>query len=253
MPELPQQLLAELRRTHAAGVETLAASKLSAEAVEAAILAERHRWFWRPKNPKLLLVAESHVFTSDEDLAIRIDNEMLRDFSRPGAVPPPHGYVRLVYCLGYGEPEILRNAPDGHNNSGTQNYWDIFGRITGRLPQPLQDNGHGLDQRLRWKLETLRHLCRHGIWLLDAAVHAICLGYGNRRPPDIQRLLHQQWWARYGRHVVAGCEGAKTWVIGKTVYDCLQFLPQWKCRGWVYQPNYDTKKNWTELLADCGR
>lgn len=252
MPEMPNDMLTELRRTHAAGVKVLSAAKCSAEVVETAIHVERHRWFWRPKRPKLLLVAESHVFTSVKDFAIRIDNEKLRHFSGSGAVPPPNEYVRLVYCLGYGEPEILENAPDGHCNSGTQNYWDIFGRITGRLPQPLPDNGYGLDQRLRWKIETLRQLCRQGIWLLDASVHAIYLGHGKRLPLDIQRILHQQWWEGYGRRVIEDCEGAKMWVIGKTVHNCLVPLPQWKCRGWIYQPNYDTRRNWPELLVDCG-
>ncbi len=250
MPELPNRMLAELRRTHAAGVKVLAAVKRRAEAEAVAIQAERHRWFWRPKNPKLLLVAESHVFTTAEDLAIRIDNTKLRPFSKPGAIPPPNEYVRLVYCLGYGEPEILANPPDGHRNPGTQNYWDIFGRITGRLPQPLQRN-EDLDQRLPWNIETLRQMCRQGVWLLDASVHAIYLGYGDRLPPATQRILHRQWWEGYGRCVIEGCHGARIWVIGKTVHKCLQSLPQWECRGWIYQPNYDTRRNWPELLADC--
>ena len=252
MTVLPHDALTQLRLTHAAGVKLLNEQALSSEAESIAIQVESHRWFWRPRKPRILLVAESHVFTSAEDHALTTDNEKLRQFSKKGATAPPNSFVRLVYCLGYGESEILTNAPDRHRNPGTRNYWDIFGRVTNRLPQPLQDNGDHLDRRLRWKIETLRQLCRQGIWLLDAAVHAIYLGYGNRLPTDIQHLLHRQWWEGYGRHVIAACEGAKIWVIGKTVYECLHSLPQWKCRGWVYQPNYDTETNWPDLLADCG-
>lgn len=217
MPELSNDTLAELRRTHGAGVSLLTASKLQSEPVEAAIGVERHRWFWRPKRPKLLLVAESHVFTSVEDLACRIDNDKLLPFAKSGKTPPPDDYVRLVYCLGYGESEILTNAPRRHSNPGTQNYWDIFGRITGRLPQPPKQADDDLDRRLRWKIETLRQMCRQGIWLLDAAVHAIYLGDDHRLPPAIQNQLHKQWWQGYGRHIIAACEEAKIWVIGKTV------------------------------------
>jgi hypothetical protein len=251
MSELSQESLTHLRRTHAAGVKLLASSGFGAEAEEVAIQIERHRWFWRPSRPRILLVAESHVFTSDEDSAIRIDSKMLKGIGRPKAPPPPDTFVQLVYCLGYGEPEILRNAPNGHRNPGTINYWDIFRKVTGCARCPMGSSRENLDERLRWKIEALRQLCRQGIWLLDAAVHAIYLGYNHRVPPDIQRILHQQWWAGYGRHVIDSCGETKIWVIGKTVFRCLHALPHWRCRGWVYQPNHDTETNWPNLLDDC--
>jgi hypothetical protein len=253
MSELPQEALAYLRRTRAAGVELLESRGFGAEAEEVAIQTECHRWFWRPSRPRILLVAESHVFTSNEDLGIRIDGRKLKGIGRPDATPPPDTFVRLVYCLGYGEPEILTNAPKRHRNPGTNNYWDIFQRVTGRARYPLGLSGVNLDERLRWKIEALRQLCRQGIWLLDASVHAIYLGYNQRVPPDIQRILHQQWWVGYGRHVIGSCGETKIWVIGKAVFDCLHGLPDWRCRGWVYQPNHDTETNWPNLLDDCNR
>ncbi len=233
---------------------TLLASRgFGAEAEEVAIQVERHRWFWRPAKPRILLVAESHVFTSDKDRKINIDRTMIGRFGRANASPPPESFVRLVYCLGYGESQILKGVPEYFNNSGTPRYWDIFGRVTGRGPQPMPGNGAGLNDRLVWKIETLRQMCRMGIWLLDASVHAVYLGHGHRLPWAIKDQLHRQWWDGYGRHVVTSCGGAKIWVIGKTVFNCLKSMPDWGCRGWIYQPNFDTEKNWPRLLDDCKR
>jgi hypothetical protein len=110
-----------------------------------------------------------------------------------------------------------------------------------------------LDNRLAWKIETLREMCRRGIWLLDASAHAIYLGYGQRLSRAIKDELHRQWWDGYGCHVVASCSETKIWVIGKTVFNCLNALPDWRCRGWIYQPNYDMKTNWQGMLKDCER
>jgi len=253
MSDLSQDALTQLKRTHSVGVRLLAEHGFDAEAPEVAIAVERHRWFWRPSKIKVLLVAESHVFTSDADFVIKTDNAKLKTFGRAGATPPPENFVRLVYCLGYGEPAILKNAPVHHRNPGTENYWEIFRRITGEPLQSIGESGSNLENRLRWKLKILRRMCRQGIWLLDAAVHAIYLGNNHRLPPDVQRELHQQWWGGYGRHVVESCGEPKIWVIGKTVFNCLNALPDWHCRGWIYQPNYDANVNWPKLLKDCGQ
>jgi len=118
MTDLPHDALTHLQRTHDAGAALLAARGFKVEAKEVAIEVERHRWFWRPSKVKVLLVAESHVFTSNEDLVIQTDNTKLQLVSRSSATPPPGSFVRLVYCLGYGEPEILMNTPPRHRNPG---------------------------------------------------------------------------------------------------------------------------------------
>lgn len=132
------------------------------------------------------------------------------------------------------------------------------GKLLGRFrkshcspKQPVSMNDADLDARLRWKIETLRQMCRNGIWLLDAAVHAIYLGNKKRLPIETQRTLHQQWWNGYGRHLINSCGEMKIWVIGKTVFNCLTVLPNWRCQGWVYQPNHNTETNWSDLLNDC--
>ena len=178
----------------------------------------------------------------------------MREFLMARAKPLPEGFVRLVYCLAYGESELLVSPPRGFHNPGTRNYWDIFGRVTDRLPQPPDGDGLAFTQRLKWRIGTLRKMYQRGIWLLDASVHAIYLGNGYRLPMELKNKLHGQWWEGYGRHVVESCPGAKRWVIGRTVFNALEGLPGWQCDGWVYQPTargVDPDRNWPGLLDDC--
>jgi hypothetical protein len=254
MPEPTPEALEYLRRTHAAGCLTLEQGNFDPESIETAVEVERHRWYWKPKSPKLVLVAESHVLTTERDMRFKMDGTAIKPFLRPRASLPPDRFVRLVYCLAYGESQLLSPQSPQGRNPGTPTYWDIFGRVAFRCPQPRREDGAEFDDRMRWKVDTLRELYRMGIWLLDASVHAVYQGNGNRLPSEIQNALHQQWWKGYGRHVVGFCDGAKIWVIGKTVFNCLSSLPGWRCRGWVYQPNasnVDLNHNWPKLLEDC--
>src|SRR5205823_9640324 len=101
MPDIPHDTLTHLRRTHAAGVTLLASHGFRAEAVEVVIEVERHRWFWRPSKPRILLVAESHVFTSDEDRRIRIDRTMISRYGRANASRPPMDAGGITYLNTY--------------------------------------------------------------------------------------------------------------------------------------------------------
>ncbi|HEY5909213.1 MAG TPA: hypothetical protein VJA21_01270 [Verrucomicrobiae bacterium] len=254
MATLPTGFAEALNKAHQAGVRIIRNShdefQHPPEPFEIVHAVERHRWFWRPARVGVVLVAESHVYTSAEDCNQSLDTAMLKPFGRPNSSLPPDSFVRLVYCLGYGETGLLKDAPGDFNNPGTPRYWDIFGRLTGRGAQPKPERAD-FATRLAWKIDTLRAMCRCGIWLLDASVHAIYLRHGRRLPDAVKAELHRQWWQHYGKRVLESCSGAKVWVIGKTVFNCLQCLAGWRCRGWVYQPNYDTTTNWPRLMVDC--
>jgi len=56
--------------THELGCQTLNHAGFEPEGVEVAIEVEAYRWHWRPENPRLVLVAESHVYTSPEDVQL---------------------------------------------------------------------------------------------------------------------------------------------------------------------------------------
>jgi hypothetical protein len=256
VPELPAEALKYLGQTHSEGCRTLQQARFTPEDVEIAIEVERHRWYWKPKQPKLVLLAESHVLTTEQDMAFRTDESKIRSYLRLNASLPPGHFVRLVYCLAYGESELFSQQPAQISSAGTPPYWEIFGRVAFRCPQPRQEDGAKFNDRMRWKVDTLRELYRMGIWLLDASVHAIYLRNKHRLPAAIQQRLHKQWWEGYGRFLMRACKPSKVWVIGKTVHNCMtraQFT-DWTCRGWVYQPNasgVDLNRNWPQLLEDC--
>ena len=76
-------------------------------------LVEKYRQFWNPakvkKKVKIILLAESHVFTSDDDRKILLK-------SRDELLGYPSEYAKFVYCLAYGEPQLTNNihpAGDG--------------------------------------------------------------------------------------------------------------------------------------------
>lgn len=174
---LPESIAVALKETYEQGKRTITNLDPRAkppEPFEHIKKVEEHRWHWRPPCPRLILIAESHVYTATEAL---IDQDKLGDFFRPEDELPPNEYVALVYCLGYGENQLLTKPQQHRESVGkvTWQFWDIFGRLTHRGKQPRV--GHGTpEKRVKWKIDTLSQLKSCGVWLLDASVHAIYLG-----------------------------------------------------------------------------
>ena len=254
MRELTAEALSILEQTHTEGCGLFQGTAHRHESFKIAREVEQHRWNWKPKETKLVLVAESHVFTTIEEWELKIIASKIRPFLRRNSILPPSHFVRLVYCLAYGESELLDLRGVRMSNSGTPAYWDILGRISFRCPQPRGEDGAKFSDRMKWKIETLRELYRMGVWLLDASVHAIYLRNRRRLPNEIQQELHNQWWKGYGRFLMTHCGFPKIWVIGKTVHKCLANTEGWSCNGWIYQPNapvFDLNRNWPEVLEDC--
>ncbi len=129
------------------------------EPFETALSVEEHRWFWRPKQIKFVLLAESHVYTDADDLKCKIVYDKLD----PSLQKSPRQFVRLVYCLGYGNDQILDRVPE-QNNSGTKEYWELLGRCAGTWNRS--------DYSMPSKIRTLEILKEKGIWLADASIHA---------------------------------------------------------------------------------
>jgi hypothetical protein len=123
----------------------------------------------------VLLVAESHVAEEPGDVEVSVE-------------PPtwahrhlPTSFCRLIYCLGYGEPDLCTPRPV-NNDKGTIDFWDIFGAIAGGL-QPTQPRKHSstpTERRLQWKIDVLSWLKQHGVWLVDACVAGVCISGGKR-------------------------------------------------------------------------
>jgi hypothetical protein len=129
-----------------------------------AVIAWRNAW--RPPRARIVLLAESHVgeHPGDAPARVKAKNWATR--------PLPDQYVRLIYCLGYGESDICTGRP--RSNSGTPQFWNIFGQVAlGQSPPRKTESS--LRQRLRWKVRVLEQLSQRGIWLQDASPLGIYL------------------------------------------------------------------------------
>ena len=81
-------------------------------------LVEEYRKFWKPKDVKVILLAESHVFTSLEEMEIELPNiDTLEGY--------PKQYSKFVYCLAYGEKSLTKNSLHPKRD-GTPQFWKIF-------------------------------------------------------------------------------------------------------------------------------
>jgi hypothetical protein len=214
--------------------------KIDLEPLETALAAEAHRWFWKPNVVKFIVVAESHLYTSEVELLVKMRLDKLRVYGFP--TNAPLGFVRLVYCLGYGVNEILTARID--NNSGTWQYWKFFKRWT-----KLDELGSDMSSKLR----VLNRMKEKGIWLLDASCHACSTG---RKPPDdrlpidlVKKLIRTSW-TKYVESVIddAQIDRESVWLIGKTVHDTIRELPgkygkYARGSNWIYQPNMQAPMN----------
>lgn len=231
----------------AAGAKSLAAIGWQPEPLEVAIALEGYRLAWKPPTVSVILLGESHIYTSAADFAIEVEQEKLPAIARQ----TPRNFVRIIYCLGYGESELLTQTPTPPN-PGTRQFWELFGRLSDRGKPPKRSRDTTFKQRIQWKVETLETLQKRGIWVLDASFHAM-YAPGGKRIPNAQKLhLHRQWWDAYGEQLITRFPQAKVWVIGKTVADDLKKLGI-PFEGWIYQPgagrrrDRDLEYSWDEL------
>ncbi len=243
-----------IRTAYAAGSQVLRRAGWPVEPPEVAIAVERHRWAWRPPRVRLLLVAESHVFTSTDDVALRLREDMLPPEARRG----PKVFVRHLYCLGYGEPELLSGTPMTPN-PGTLQFWTLSARLAGTEGSyPHGGRRIPVQQRLAWKLQTLRRLGEQGIWLLDASLQALYFPGGASVPNGVKRPLFRIWWEHYGRWLIGDQHpAAAIWAVSKGVSEALAEL---RCplQGWVYHPNAKItatvkQARWQPLLRSLDR
>lgn len=135
--------------------------------------ADALRMHWRPEKVKTILLAESHVFTTAEEADGKVD---LSAFTHEEV---PEGFVRLVYCLGYGENQLLDAPIHEPQNAGTWQFWKIFYSCLNRIESndgfaPILVGGTPcLNTRIQNKLTLLQDLKEQGIWLLDASLAAL--------------------------------------------------------------------------------
>jgi len=158
------------------------------------LVVEQHRRYWRPTKPRLVLLAESHVYTTEEELCRTVETEKVLD-QTPRDLP--RGFVRFVYCLGYGENKLLDKCIE--SNPGTPPFWKIFysciNPITSNasFAPVLKATTKLLKDRIGYKLNLLQQMKDQGIWLVDASIPA--LFYPGRPKPavDYKQVLQTSW------------------------------------------------------------
>jgi hypothetical protein len=183
---------------------------------------EDYRNYWKPKKVSVVLLAESHVMTTDRDSQVTLNNTLNQKSELPDY---PQRYVRFVYCLGYGENELLQNPEDLESkNTGTWQYWKLlyscnelvdsnkdFARI-------LKKSTPKLKERIQNKIQLLRNLREKGIWLVDASI----VGVNNLSKKDRMEIIKMTW-DNYLHHMLFSLESDfHILTIGKTVNAALQ-------------------------------
>jgi hypothetical protein len=183
---------------------------------------DKQRNDFRPERVpvRVVLLAESHCFTSNEEAGIDVNL-----YGYAGAFPQQQ-FRRFVYCLGYGERRLLsRETP--LRNSGTPQYWKIFYAATQPRPwsfeKVLVSRTPDLGNRLKNKMKVLNALKDAGVWLLDASPLAIAGAGPNmgRPPPQAISKVLKNCWKHFTRDIIVNANPKTVIVIGKGVSNAL--------------------------------
>lgn len=180
------------------------------ETFESVQLVETYRRFLKPEKVRVVLLAESHVYTHDDDREIIIPPIL----ELPGY---PSQYARFVYCLGYGEKSLTKSNLHPRRD-GTPQFWKIlfscdnpvssisdFEPILGRTIH---------QQRLQNKIRLLKNLQEKGIWLVDASI--VALYKDSKKIPNMFAAL-QESWESYSKEIVNSSNPEHVICIGKGV------------------------------------
>jgi hypothetical protein len=103
-----------IRDAYDRAAKIIAARGRSPEDFTVAQEVECLRSAWRPSHVRVVMLAESHVWTSEAETKSRV--------LQPDGIET--GFARFVYCLGYGERSLV--VPSVSPNHGTWQYWRLF-------------------------------------------------------------------------------------------------------------------------------
>jgi len=180
------------------------------EPLESVQLVETYRRFLKPEKVRLILLAESHVFTHDKDRKVPIlPISDLPDY--------PGRYARFVYCLGYGE-KTLTGSELHPRRDGTPQFWKIFfsccNTICSRADFHPILSQTPTKQRIGNKIKILKQLKEQGVWLVDASI--VALYRDGKKIPFMSKALKESW-QTYTRDIVIAAKPEHVICIGKGV------------------------------------
>jgi hypothetical protein len=206
-PRQPKERMNTLQQAHAKLAGILGPERT--ECFEAAMVVEQLRRLWRPDRVRVILLAESHVWTSREEASSRV--------LQPDGIET--GFARFIYCLGGGEREIV--TPAVTRDEGAFKYWRLM-HDTVRGPsksyRPLLKSGEPNSAlRLENKLGLLNEVRKSGVWLVDASIAAL-VREGKRLAdgPAYRAVLRECSDAHVGT-IVCEASPAVVIIIGKSV------------------------------------
>ena len=222
------------------------------EPLQAAIEVERLRQTWRPENVRVVLLAESHVWTSEFEAECRVRFDGQHET----------GYARFVYCLGYGESSLVTGDKLPEANSGTWQYWRLFhdcvhGPSDHKNIKVLKATTPNTTRRVEAKIELLKKMQERGLWLVDASVTAL---YHQGRKLAAGRRYSEALRASWADHVADTLRDSspeKVLIIGKAVENALRgsildVLPCAKINC-VAQPNARLSRDQIENMRSACR
>ncbi len=192
-----------------------------AEPIEVLRRADEHRQYWRPERVRVVLLAESHVYTTPDELS--------RTIAYPVSAPADilRGFVRLVYCLGYGENGLLNRPITTPPNAGTSQFWKIFYSCVNDIAAnsdfaPVQTGSTSLGERLANKLAVLERMRELGVWLLDASPAALYFPGGPKPASATLEACLKVGWDSHVRTLVETAAPTHVVCIGRGVETALR-------------------------------
>jgi len=205
------------------------------ESAEVLAAVAAHRAYWRPAEVRLLILSESHVWTREAEIAARVPLAVF------GHAAAPAAFARLVYCLGYGERDLVQGR--AHPNWGSPQFWKLLaaGLDPALGARVVERTEPDLLRRIAAKLRVLEELKARGVWLLDACPVAL---YAASQPKPRMALLAQAMelaWPTYTREAIRAAVPRAVMIVGKMVHDGIggrirAMLGPNVPVQWMYQP-----------------
>jgi hypothetical protein len=162
-----------------------------------------YRMTWKPENVKVILLAESHVFTK------------YCEYKNTFSSPINSNYTRFIYCLGYGEKDFfIKNLIIP--KAGTPQFWTLFNKTRHSQFAVLKKDEKKFSNRISNKINLLQDMKNNGIWLLDASIVGI---YENGKKPSnsiYNRILRDSY-AYYCEPIILKEKPDLIIIIGKGV------------------------------------
>jgi hypothetical protein len=191
------------------------------EPLEIITTVEQYRQFWRPEQVRVILLAESYVHTTVKDNNCRLK---LTIQQKPGLENYPSCFARFVYCLAYGEDDLLMHPVA--DNPGTAQFWKIFYSCEYHVDgdddfAPVKKTVTPYTYRIRNKIRLLERLKADGVWLLDASIMAL-YGRKNKLPLRTKKQVITTCWDSYIKELIVEACPQHLICVGKGVARALQ-------------------------------